>query len=82
MSLCSCPKNSISVGKLADDGSFFNVVNGTFSLYKRNYYYGYGTLMDGLHCFNLDVEYDEFLFNAKHSIGSKRSAHNENFAFL
>lgn len=52
------------------------------SLYRHEYYYGSSTLMDGLYHFNLDVKYVESLFHVEHSIGHKRSAYIENFAFL
>ena len=77
-----CARNLVSVGKLDDDGFIFNVGNGVFSLYRHKYFYGYGTLMNDLYRFNVDVKYTESLFHVAHSIGNKRSAHNENSAFL
>ena len=46
------------------------------------YCYGSGALIEDLYCFNLDVMFAETLFNIEQSIGKKRSAYNENSAFL
>ena len=51
-------------------------------MYKQKYYYGCGTLIDGLYRFNLNINFVESLFHVDHSMRIKRSAHNENSAFL
>ena len=46
------------------------------------YYYGSGTLVDGLYCFNLDVKFKESLFNVECDVSSKRNVHNDSSAYL
>ena len=77
-----CARNLVSVGKL--DECNFNVKfeNGTFSLFKNKYYYGCGTLINGFYHFNLDEKSIESVFHVEHIIGSKRSAHDDNSAYL
>ena len=77
-----CARNLVSVGKLDNVGFDVKIGNNTFSLYKRNTFYGSGVLIDNLYRFNLDVNFVESLFHVEHSIGNKRSAHNECSAFL
>ncbi|RDX71089.1 hypothetical protein CR513_49602, partial [Mucuna pruriens] len=42
-----------------------------FSLFKDMYYYGFGTLIDSLYCFNLDAKFMESLFNVECVVGRK-----------
>ena len=60
-----CARNLISVAKLDKLGFNFRICNGSFSLYKNLYYYGFGTLIDDLYCFNLDVKFVESLFHVE-----------------
>jgi len=46
------------------------------------YCYGFGTLIDGLYHFNLDVKFSKSLFHVEYSTGSKSNARNECCAFL
>ena len=68
-----CARNLVSVGKL-DEGFNFKIGHNVFSLYKQQYYYGCGTLINGLYRFNLDEYFVESLFNVTHDFGLKRSA--------
>ena len=77
-----CARNLVSVGKLDDLGFNFKIGHNVFSLYKQQYYYGSGTLINGLYRFNLDEYFVESLFNVTHDFGLKRSAQNEHSAFL
>jgi len=74
-----CARNLISVAKLDKLGFNFRISNGSFSLYKDLYYYGSGTLIDELYCFNLDVKFVESLFHVEHS---NHIVCKENSAFL
>ncbi|KAL8159252.1 hypothetical protein V2J09_000789 [Rumex salicifolius] len=76
-----CSRNLVSVSRLDNLG--FEVIHGRgrFSLYRKDYLYGTGTLFDSLYKFNLDVKFSESLFNVE-SRGIKRSASNESSAFL
>ncbi|WVZ04530.1 hypothetical protein V8G54_025336 [Vigna mungo] len=76
-----CARNLISVAKLDCLGFNFRIENGIFHLYKLPYYYGYGTLLDGLYRLNLDVNFSESLFNVEH-VDRNSSAGNECSAFL
>ena len=69
-----CARNLIFVAKLDYLGFNFRIENGIFHLYKLSYYYGSGTLLDGLYRLNLDVNFSESLVNVEHVIGSKCSA--------
>ena len=77
-----CARNLVSVAKLDKLGFKFEIGNGVFSLCKNKYCYGSGALIEDLYRFNLDVMFAESLFNIEQSIGKKRSAYNENSAFL
>ncbi|WVY90570.1 hypothetical protein V8G54_036084 [Vigna mungo] len=77
-----CARNLISVAKLDCLGFNFKIENGIFHLYKLSYYYGSGTLMDGLYRLNLDVDFSESLFNVEHVVDRNSSAGNECSAFL
>lgn len=77
-----CARNLVSVGKLDRLGFDFKIGHGGFSLYKLAYYYGSGTLLDGLYRFNLDVNFVESLFNVEHNSSVKCTARNECSAFL
>jgi len=46
------------------------------------YYYGSGTLCDGLYRLNLNVNFTDFLFKVEHVSSSKCNVQNENFSFL
>ena len=46
------------------------------------YYYGSGTLKDGLYFLNLDVKFMESLFNVECDVGSKRNVHDDSSAYL
>ncbi|KAL1214071.1 Retrovirus-related Pol polyprotein from transposon TNT 1-94 [Cardamine amara subsp. amara] len=76
-----CARNLVSVSKLDDLGYDFKIGNGVFSLYRKNYFYGNGTLYDSLYRFNLDECFAESLFNVE-NYGIKRSASNESSALL
>jgi len=60
-------RNLISVAKLDNLGFNFRIGNGSFLLYENLYYYGFGTLIDDLYHFNLDVKFVESLFHVEHS---------------
>ena len=77
-----CARNLVSVGRLDDVGLNFKIGNNVFSLYKHKYYHGFGSLIDCLYFFNLAVNFAETLFHVGHSLGNKRSAHNECSTFL
>ena len=77
-----CARSLVSVAKLDKLGFKFEIGNGVFSLCKNKYCYGSGALIEDLYRFNLDVMFAESLFNIEQSIGKKRSAYNENSAFL
>lgn len=77
-----CARNLVSVAKLDELNFNFKIGNGVFTLFKDTYYYGSGTLVDGLYRFNLDVNFKESLFNIEHIVGSKRSTNNESSAYL
>ena len=49
------------------------VGNGCFSLFKRTFMIGSGTLYDGLYKLNLDNLYAETLMTLHHNVGTKRS---------
>ena len=75
-----CTRNLVSVSVLDNNGFCFEIKYGTFMLLKQKYCCGSGTLLNGLYRFNLDKKFLDSLFNIEHSIGIKRSAHNENSA--
>jgi len=77
-----CARNLISIAKLDCLGFNFKIENGVFHFYRHTYYYGSGTLCDGLYRWNLNVNFTNFLFNVKHVSSSKCNVHHENFAFL
>ncbi|WVZ23370.1 hypothetical protein V8G54_001914 [Vigna mungo] len=77
-----CARNLIFVAKLDCLGFNFRIENGIFHLYKLSYYYGSGTLLDGLYRLNLDVNFSESLFNVEHVVDRNSSAGNECSAFL
>ncbi|KAL1194913.1 Retrovirus-related Pol polyprotein from transposon TNT 1-94 [Cardamine amara subsp. amara] len=76
-----CARNLVSVSRLDDLGFDFKIVHGVFSLYRKDYFYGNGTLVDSLYKFNLDKSFSESLFNVENQ-GIKHSASNENSALL
>uniref|UniRef100_A0A6N2L2G7 CCHC-type domain-containing protein n=1 Tax=Salix viminalis TaxID=40686 RepID=A0A6N2L2G7_SALVM len=49
-----CARNLVSVSRLDDLGFDFKIGHGVFSLYRKDYFYGNGTLVDSLYRFNLD----------------------------
>ncbi|WVZ17437.1 hypothetical protein V8G54_010419 [Vigna mungo] len=77
----SCARNLIFVAKLDCLGFNFRIENDIFHLYKLSYYYGSGTLVDGLYRLNLDVNFSESLFNVKHVVDRNSSAGKECSAF-
>ena len=60
----------------------FKFGNGCFSLFKRTFMIGSGTLYDGLYKLNLDNLYAEILMTLHHNVGSKRSLVDERSAYL
>ncbi|CAM8940925.1 unnamed protein product [Rhodiola kirilowii] len=76
-----CARNLVSISRLDNLGFHVKFGNGGFSLYRNDYLYGCGTLIDSLYKFNLDVKFSESLFYIE-SQGIKRSAFNEHSAFL
>uniref|UniRef100_A0A6N2M754 Retrovirus-related Pol polyprotein from transposon TNT 1-94 n=1 Tax=Salix viminalis TaxID=40686 RepID=A0A6N2M754_SALVM len=76
-----CARNLVSVSRLDDLGFDFKIGHGVFSLYRKDYFYGNGTLVDSLYRFNLDKCFSESLFNVENQ-GIKRSASNEKSALL
>uniref|UniRef100_A0A6N2L229 Retrovirus-related Pol polyprotein from transposon TNT 1-94 n=1 Tax=Salix viminalis TaxID=40686 RepID=A0A6N2L229_SALVM len=76
-----CARNLVSVSRLDDLGFDFKIGHGVFSLYRKDYFYGNGTLVDSLYRFNLDNFFSESLFNVENQ-GIKRSASNEKSALL
>ncbi|KAL2246808.1 UNVERIFIED_CONTAM: Retrovirus-related Pol polyprotein from transposon TNT 1-94 [Sesamum indicum] len=77
-----CARNLVSASVLDNNDFCFEIKHGTFKLLKQKYCYGSGTLLNELYRFNLDEKFSDSLFNIEHSIGIKRSAHNENSASL
>jgi len=77
-----CARNLVSVSRLDMLGFYIKFENRTFHLCKDNKCYGFGTLIDSLYRFNLDVNFAESLFQVESSIGVKRSALKENSAYL
>lgn len=77
-----CARNLVSVGRLDDLGFNFKIGKDVFLLYKQKYYYSFGTLVDGLHHFNLDVGFIGFLFIVMHGFDFKHNTHNENFILM
>jgi len=75
-------RNLIFVAKLDCLGFNFKIANGVFYLYRHTYYYGSGTLCDGLYHLNLNVNFTNSLFNVEHVSSSKCNVQNENYAFL
>jgi len=78
----SITRNLISLSKLDIAGYSFKFGNGCFSLFKRTFMIGSGTLYDGLYKLNLDNLYAETLMTVHHNVGSKRSLMDERSAFL
>ena len=76
-----CARNLVSVSRLDDLGFNFKIGHGVFSLYRKDYFYGNGTLVDSLYRFNLDKCFSESLFNVENQ-GIKHSASNEKSALL
>ena len=76
-----CARNLVSVSRLDSLGFCIKFEHGGFSLYRKHYYYGCGTLIDSLYRFNLDVKFSESMFHIE-SQGIKRSASNESSAYL
>ena len=76
-----CARNLVSVSRLDDLGFDFKIGHGVFSFYRKDYFYGNGTLVDSLYRFNLDKSFSESLFNVENQ-GIKRSASNEKSALL
>ena len=64
-------RNIVFVAKFDELGFSFKIGNNVFSLFKDINYYGSGTLIDGLYCFNLDVKFMKSLFNVECNVGSK-----------
>jgi len=77
-----CARNLISVAKLDCLGFNFKIENGVFHLYRHTYYYGSGTLCDGLYRLNLNFNFTNSLFNVEHVSSSQCNVQNENSAFL
>ncbi|KAL2327971.1 hypothetical protein Fmac_021398 [Flemingia macrophylla] len=77
-----CARNLVSISKLDCLGFNFKIGSNGFELYKLMCYYGSGTLIDGLYCFNLNVNFSDSLFNVEHEIGNKRTLNNDCSAFL
>ena len=77
-----CARNLISVSRLDILGFDFRIGNKCFSLYRRKFLLGTGTLLDALYCFNLNSEFAYSLFNVECDVGVKRSALDESSAYL
>ena len=75
-------RNLVFVAKMDELGFSFKIGNNVFSLFKDMYYYGFGTLKDGLYCFNLDAKFMESLFNVECDDGSKQNVHDDNSSYL
>jgi len=78
----SITRNLISLSKLDVVGYSFKFGNGCFSLFKRAFIIGSGTLYDGLYKLNLDNLYAETLMTWHHNVGTKRSLVDERSAYL
>jgi len=78
----SISRNLISLSKLDVAGYSLKFGNECFSLFKRTYMIGSGTLYDGLYKFNLDNLYAETLLTLHHNVGTKRSLVDERYAYL
>jgi len=78
----SITRNLISLSKLDIVGYSFKFGNGCFSLFKRTFMIGSGTLYDGLYKLNLDNLYAETLMTLHHNVGTKRSLVDERSAYL
>ncbi|XP_074298256.1 uncharacterized protein LOC141629094 [Silene latifolia] len=57
-----CARNLVSLSKLDNLGFNFKFGHGVFSMYRNEYFYGSGTLIDSLYRFNLDVKFSDSLF--------------------
>ena len=76
------PRNLISLSKLDIAGYSFKFGNGCFSLFKRTFMIGSGTLYDGLYKLNLDNLYVKTRMNLHHNVGTKHSLVDERFSYL
>ena len=74
-----CTRNLIFVGKFENFGFKIRIDNGYVSFYKNMYYYYSSTLIDNLHCFNIDVKFVESLFHVEHN---NHIVCKEKFSFL
>jgi len=80
--LPSITRNLISLSKLDVAGYSFKFGNGCFSLFKRSFMIGSGTLYDGLYKLNLDNLYAETLMTLQHNVGTKCSLVDERSTYL
>ena len=78
----SITRNLSSLSKLDVAGYSFKSENDCFSLFKRTFMIGFGTLYDGLYKFNLDNLYTKTLMTLYHNGGIKRSLVDERSAYL
>jgi len=74
--------NLISLSKLDVTRYSFKFRNGYFSLFKRTFMIGSGTLYDGLYKLNLDNSYAETLMNLHHNVGNKNNLVDERSTYL
>ena len=73
----SITRNLISLAKFDVAGYSFKFWNACFSLFKRTFMIGSGTLYDGLCKLNLDNLYVETLMTLHHNVGTKCSLVDE-----
>jgi len=78
----SITRNLISLSKLDIVGYSFKFGNGCFSLFKRTFMIGSGTLYDDLYKLNLDNLYVATLMTLHHNVGTKRSLVDERSTYL
>ncbi|XP_074313540.1 uncharacterized protein LOC141648719 [Silene latifolia] len=57
-----CARNIVSLSKLDNLGFNFKFRHGVLSMYRNEYFYGSGNVIDSLYRFNLDVKFSDSLF--------------------
>jgi len=77
----SMTRNFISLSKLDVDGYSFKFGNGCFSLFKRTFMIGFGTLYDGLYKLNLDNLYAETILTLNHNVDTQHSLVDERSSY-
>ena len=74
--------NLISLSKLDTTGYSIKFGNGRFSLFKQNFFIGFGILYDGLYKLKLDTLFAKTLLTLHHNVGTKHGLINESSTYL